>query len=70
MKTLKLVLRPKIRFMYAVKEDLLVMCMSDEGTEERVFWRRLICSGDLRVFVSGGGLCSERVLGEVVRRAG
>lgn len=32
--------------MDAVKEDMQVMGVTEKGTEDQVYWRRMICCGD------------------------
>ncbi|KAK8377975.1 hypothetical protein O3P69_018707 [Scylla paramamosain] len=39
--------RPKRRFMDAVKGDMQVVGVTEEGAEDRGHWRRVICCGDL-----------------------
>ncbi|XP_063850963.1 uncharacterized protein LOC135094636 [Scylla paramamosain] len=38
--------RPKRRYMDAVKGDMQVVGVTEEGTEDRAHWRRVICCGD------------------------
>ena len=38
--------RPKRRFMNAVKEDMQIVGVRVEDTENRVKWKTVICCGD------------------------